>query len=236
MTFEKFYIPIAILVAGILMAGALYAADHSAKVTPLSGSSNTTASVLQAGEMRPVTASDHILGNPNADVLIVEYSDTECPFCKDFFSTIQQIMNTYGKSGQVAWVYRHFPIHSRAPKEAEATECANELGGSDAFWKYLTTLYSQTNSNDTFDPAQLPVIAQHIGLDVGDFSSCLQSGKYAGVVQADYDDAVKAGGVGTPFTILVTKDGSKLPINGEEDYATLKSTIDLLLGSSTGSQ
>jgi len=229
---QKLYIPISILIAGGLMAGALYFADRSASSAAVQASiaqSKSGNSVLQAGEMRPVSSSDHILGNPNAAVVIVEYSDTECPYCKSFYSTLQQVMQTYGTTGQVAWVYRHFPLHNRAPKEAQATECAAQLGGNDAFWKYLTTIYNETSSNDTFDPAQLPVVAQQIGLNVGDFSSCLTSGKYADLVQSDYDDAVKAGGQGTPFTILVTKDGGHVPINGEEDYATIKQTIDLLL-------
>src|SRR6185436_7093141 len=83
-------------------------------------------------EMEPVTEKDHILGNPNAEVIMVEYSDLECPFCKEFHSTLRRVMNEYGKDGKVAWVYRHFPIdslHPKARKEAEATECAAELGG-----------------------------------------------------------------------------------------------------------
>jgi protein-disulfide isomerase len=185
--------------------------------------------------MRPISGNDHILGNPNADVVMVEYSDTECPFCKEFYSSLQQIMSVYGTSGKVAWVYRQFPIadlHKRAPKEAEATECAYDQGGNDAFWKYLTEVYSTTNSNDTLDPALLPKIASDVGLNVSLFNTCLSTGKFTAKVQTDYDNAIAAGGQGTPFTILVTKDGGRVPINGEEDYATLKQTIDLLLNKS----
>lgn len=231
MNLEKLYIPIAIIVAGIFVGGAIYMANKSVpkQVLVATQSANQT---MQAGSMRPVSSSDHILGNPNANVIIVEYSDTECPFCKSFYSTLQQIMSTYGKDGTVAWVYRHFPIvdlHSKAPKESEATECANELGGSDIFWKYLTEIYNTTQSNDTLDPKQLPKIASDVGLNVNDFNTCLASGKYTAKVQADYDDAVKSGGQGTPHNILVTRDGGKLPIEGEATYDNLKNTIDLLL-------
>jgi protein-disulfide isomerase len=228
---EKLYIPAAIVFAGILMAFGLYLAyshaPHNATTLPTS-SSNILA---QANGMKPITTADHILGDPNAQVVIVEYSDTECPFCKDYFSSLQKLMNAY-PSGQVAWVYRQFPIaaiHSRAPHEAEATECANELGGPDAFWKYLSELYSETGSNDTFDPAGLPVIAQKIGLNVDDFNTCLNSGKYTAQIAQDYNDGLAVGAQGTPYTILVTKDGTKLPIQGEESYDDLKASVDLLL-------
>ncbi len=232
---EKLYIPTAIVIAGLFLGGALYVASRNSGQNNLintNAANTTTNALMQANTLRAISADEHILGNPNAEVVIVEYSDTECPFCKPFYSTLQQIMQTYGTSGKVAWVYRHFPIkelHSRAPKEAEASECANDLGGPDAFWKYLTALYTQTQSNNTFDPANLPVIAKSVGLNVDNFNTCLSSGKFAAKVQADYDDAIKTGGQGTPHTILVTRDGGKLPIEGEKDFATLKSTIDLLL-------
>ena len=141
-------------------------------------------------------------------------------------------MEEYGKDGKVAWIYRHFPIdslHSKARKEAEATECANELGGVEKFWEYTNTLYEITNSNDSLDPAELPKIAKTVGLDVKAFNTCLSSGKYADKVEADYQDAVKAGGRGTPNSILVTKDGTKTTVQGAQPYESLKAVLDALL-------
>lgn len=227
MNMEKLSVPISIVVAGILIAGAVY---YSSGKTP-------TKTALQAVQptttsMRPISADDHILGNPNADLIIVEYSDTECPFCKQFHATLQRVMAEYGKDGKVAWVYRHFPIvslHSKAPKEAEALECANELGGPAKFWEYTNTIYQVTTSNNTLDPSQLPVIAKTVGLDVAKFNTCLSSGKYAAKVQADYDDAVKAGGRGTPNSIIVSKDGTQTVVQGAQPYDALKATLDALL-------
>lgn len=105
-----------------------------------------------------VTEKDHIAGNPQADLIIIEYSDPECPFCKRFHETMVQAMDEYGKQGKVAWVYRHFPldaIHSKARHEAEAIECAGELGGNDKFWEYVNTLYKITPSNNQLDPTLL---------------------------------------------------------------------------------
>lgn len=106
----------------------------------------------------PITEKDHILGNPNAEIKIVEYSDTECPFCKRFDTTMNDIMKEYQSSGKVAWVYRYFPldsIHPRARHEAEALECANELGGNAKFWEYLTGIFKVTPGNNGLDPALL---------------------------------------------------------------------------------
>lgn len=106
----------------------------------------------------PVVPSEHIFGNANAEIFIVEYSDLECPFCKRFHETMVKVMAQYEKGAQVAWVYRHFPldaIHSKARKEAEATECATELGGNDMFWKYANKLMEITPSNNQLDPKVL---------------------------------------------------------------------------------
>ncbi len=103
--------------------------------------------------MAPVTSADHIYGNPDAPTKIVEYSDTECPFCKQFHPTIKRIIDE--SNGTIALVYRHFPLDSIHPKtrhEAEATECAADQGGNDMFWKYTDALFTATNSNNTFDP------------------------------------------------------------------------------------
>jgi protein-disulfide isomerase len=229
MNMEKLSVPIAIVIAGVLIAGALYYSNIKtpAKIVNNAIVENTTTS------MKPVTSDDHVLGNPNADIIIVEYSDTECPFCKTFHSTLQRVMNEYGKDGKIAWVYRHFPIdsnHPKARKESEAMECANELGGNEKFWEYTNLLYQTTNSNNSLDPAELPKIAKTVGLDVAAFNTCLSSGKYATKVEAGVQDAIKAGAQGTPYSIILSKDGTKTPITGGAvPYENLKPIIDALL-------
>lgn len=231
MNLEKLSVPIAIVIAGALIGGSLYysnmkiAGQPVVKTVELNTSEDTD-------NMRPVSADDHILGNPNAELKIVEYSDLECPYCKVFHATMKRVMSEYGQSGKVAWVYRHFPIdslHKKARKEAEATECANELGGSQKFWEFTDLVYTTTNSNDSLPESELPKIAQKIGLDVKAFNTCLSSGKYADKVEADYQDAVKAGGRGTPNSIIVSKDGTKTVVQGAQPYESLKAVIDALL-------
>ncbi len=226
---QQYFIPLAIIIAGALIGGGVFLGGKSSQGTVTGIQDTAPANTIS---MNPVSSSDHILGNPNAKVFIVEYSDTECPYCKLFQPTLHKIIDAYGKDGSVAWVYRHFPIpqlHSKAPKEAEATECANELGGPDIFWKYLDQVYDRTNSNNSLDPAQLPQIASDLGLDVTKFNNCLSSGKYTALVEADRQDAIRAGGQGTPYTVLVSGD-VKVPITeGAIQYNDLKSRIDTLL-------
>ncbi len=179
--------------------------------------------------LKPVDNNDWIKGDKNAKISIVEFSDTECPFCKRFHSTMQQVVDEY--DGQVNWIYRHFPLvslHSKAPKEAEATECAGELGGNDGFWAYIDRLFEVTPTNNGLDLNQLPVIAQDVGLDVNKFQECLDSGKYANKVQDHLKQAQAAGGRGTPYSIIVAGD-KKIPLNGALPLEQIKSMIDPLL-------
>lgn len=186
--------------------------------------------------VRPVTSADHIRGNPDAPVKIIEFSDFECPFCKRFQATMKRVIEDYGDDGKVAWVYRHFPLdslHSKARKEAQASECANELGGNDAFWRFADRIFKVTPSNNGLDPAQLPNIAEQIGLDRAKFERCLsgdaRGGKYAEHIAADLEDANTSGGTGTPYTLVVGPTRKIYPINGALSYAAVKSIIDVAL-------
>lgn len=227
-TQNKLTVPAAIIVAGVLIAGAIFIT----KGVPSDKTVDTGKTATKAISIRPVTNEDHILGNPNADIVIVEYSDTECPFCKQYHKTMQAIMAEYGKDGKVAWVYRHFPLvqlHSKAPKEAEALECAGELGGKSVFWDYTNRIYEITPSNNGLDPAKLVSTAAEFKIDTKAFQTCLDSGRHAAKVQKDYEDAIAAGGRGTPHTILITKRGDKLPLEGAQPLENVKGVIEGLL-------
>ncbi len=189
-----------------------------------------------AGSVKPVNGEDHILGSLDAPVKLIEFSDFECPFCKRFHRVMKRLMDEYVKTGKVAWIYRHFPldsIHSKARKEAQATECANELGGNEAFWSFTDTLFEVTPSNNRLDLAVLPRIAQDIGLDRAKFEACLagdsRGGKYAAHIEADNQDAIASGGTGTPYSLVIAPNGKTFPINGAQPYRAVKSVIDLAL-------
>lgn len=225
-------IPAAIVVAGALIAGGLYFGGKNPQVAGTTSKPQVQES-RELDKVKPITSDDHIRGNADAPVKIVEYSDTECPFCKRFHDTMNQIMDEYGASGQVAWVYRHFPIDQlhpvKARNEATALECANELGGNDKFWAYADRLFEITPSNNNLDQGELPKIAEYVGLDVNQFNSCLTSGKYAEHIEADYQNALETGGQGTPWSIVMGKNGKKYPVNGAMPYASVKQIIELAL-------
>ena len=152
-------------------------------------------------------------------------------------------MANYGD--RVAWVYRHFPIeslHSKAAIEAEALECAAELGGEDTFWSYTDRLYeiSPTNNgldigdyNNTNDPegtdaGQLTDVAIEMGLNAEAFESCIDSRRHQERVQRDYNEVVAAGGRGTPHNILLIGD-EQVPVEGYQRYEPFSSFLDQVL-------
>lgn len=182
------------------------------------------------GIVEPVTPRDHIRGNPAAPVKLIEFADTECPLCKRFHPTLKRLVDDYPE--KVAWVFRHLPIveiHPKAPKEAEATECAAELGGEAKFWAYLDRLYEITPSNNRLDPAELPRIAQHVGLERAPFEQCLASGRHAARVAQDVADGFAAGAPGTPYTVVVAPNGKLYEIVGNQPIEVLKLVVDIAL-------
>lgn len=225
-------IPGAIVIAGIIIAGAVvFSGSGNINVESATNQTQETSGINQSAP-REVTDEDHIIGNKDARVLIIEYSDTECPFCKRFHKTLQRIVSEYSDS-DVAWVYRHFPIpqlHAKAETEAHATECAAELGGNDAFWAYTDRIYELTPSNDGLDLALLPEIAEGVGLDRTAFEECQESNRHALKVEADRDDAIQTGGRGTPHSLILFED-QIIPILGAQPYESVKAGIDALLDS-----
>lgn len=222
---NKYLIPLAIVVAGVLVAGAIYFGDAK----PTADNPQPTTQNNTEAEIIPLNDKDHILGDKNAPIVIIEYSDLECPFCKIFHETMKQVIKDY--DGKVAWVYRHFPIpelHSKAIREAVATECAAELGGNEMFWQYTDRIYEITNSNNSLDLAQLPKIAKDLGLNVEAFNQCLESDKYTTAIENSMKEAVQAGAQGTPFS-LILKGNKKITINGAEPITMVKAKINALL-------
>lgn len=236
---DNLSVPIAIVFAGILIAGAIIYTDKPTSTVVAqapAGSEVNGATTNAPVDILALRENDHVLGNPNADVVVIEYSDTECPFCKRFHETMLSVMDLYGKTGQVAWVYRHFPLdmHPKARKEAEALECANEIGGNSAFWKYVDKIYEVTPSNNGLDVAMLPKIAEMVGVDVAKFNTCLSSGKYAERVNSDFADGANVGVRGTPYSIAWNrKTGKQMPINGAYPLENLKSILGLVMESPT---
>lgn len=224
-------VPVAIVIAGGLVAAALYFGSGRAPAGQLGATADQPAAgpaEPPVGELRPVGEDDHVRGPASAKVTMVEYSDLECPFCKRFHPTLQKVVAEY--PNDVQWVYRHFPLeqlHSKAPKEAEAAECAGEQG---KFWEMVDTIFEVTPANDGLELDKLPVLAEQAGVtNIPQFEQCLEAGKYAERVARDLADAAAAGGQGTPYTVLLGARGQKVPISGAQPYEQVKAAIEQLL-------
>ena len=188
-------------------------------------------------EEKPVNVNDnaiirneHILGNPNAEIIIIEYSDTECPYCKNFHLTMNNIIKENGAN--VAWVYKHYPItqlHQKAFRESLATECAWDQGGDEMFWKYINILFEITPSNDGLEDEELYNIAKELNLDMPSFELCLSDQKFKEKVETDMTDGEIMDVEGTP-TSFILKDGKIVDIiQGAQPFNIVQEKINKLL-------
>ena len=222
---SSFTIPAAIVIGGIVVAVAVFFS-----LWDPSSTSNTGNPSL----VRPVSSSDHILGNPAASVIIVEYSDFDCDYCKDFDEILRQIIANEGANGEVAWVFREFPlieIHPNAFSHARAAECAAQVAGNDAFWKFTNALFA----NQPIDPSNYGTLASSSGISSDAFATCFAnaSSTLDARINADRQNAIDIGAQGTPFSLLLVKnsDGWQTPIvmNGAYSYDAVKQLIDQAL-------
>jgi len=173
------------------------------------------------------------LGQKNAQVTVVEFSDYQCPFCaRNFQQTFPQILSDYIKTGKVKYVFRDFPlesIHPLAFKASEAARCGGEQG---KFWEMHDKLFTNQTKLTADDLASH---AKEVGLDAAKFKECLGSGKQAAKIRDDQAEGRKAGVSGTPgfFMGLTQANQSTVKavkfINGAQPYANFKDGIEDLL-------
>lgn len=163
-----------------------------------------------------ITDQDHIRGDKNAPITLVEFSDFQCPYCQRFHSEAQKLIDN--NPGKVRWVLKHFPLsfHEYANKAAESAECAGEQG---KFWEYADKLFLE---QDKFsNPSFFSDAASQLGLDRTQFDNCVTSGKYKQKIQADYDMGVAAGVSGTPGSFI-----NGVYVAGAKPYASLQQIVD----------
>lgn len=181
--------------------------------------------VVTAENMPPIDPeTDHIRGNKNAKITLVEYSDYECPFCERHHPTMQQVMDAYGDD--VNWVFRHFPLsfHPNAEPGAIASECVAELGGNDAFWKFTDDVFKRTNGFN------FEAYATAAGVDATKFKACVSSGKHKQTVTDQMNGGSAAGVNGTPGTIVLNNETKESQvISGAVPFSNFQSVIDGML-------
>jgi len=219
---DKFKIPLSILVAGLAIAGGLVISklQNPKPVSEVTPESLSTVPLLSAG--------DHYLGNPKASVVIVEYSDYDCPFCASYFSNMKKILEELGKGGRLVWIHRHMPlyqIHETAREKAQITECVADVGGEEKFWEVSELLYKNTLSKTVASPDEIALEAK---LPSDKFTECIESEKYLSKVLAEYDEAYLAGARGTPFTVIIKGD-ERVKLEESLAYFELRSLVESFL-------
>lgn len=225
---KKFKIPsieltpsVSILIAGVIIAGAiLYTNRHPAPAAADAAAPGTVA----AANVPAPSASDHILGSPSAPIVMVEYSDFECPYCQLIYPSLKQIQSTSG--GQIAWVMRDFPlyqIHPQAMPAANAAECIAAQLGNKGWWQFADDDFAnQASIGSAFFTAE----AQKLGVNMAEYNSCVASSTYLSKIEQDTTDAENSGGNGTPFTVIInTKTGKQYPISGALPLAQIQAVI-----------
>ncbi len=186
-----------------------------------------------AQNVQKVSASeDHIRGNKDAKISLIEFSDFECPYCKRFHSTAQAVVDAY--EGDVNWVYRHFPLQFHDPlatKAAVATECANDQDDNEKFWEMADLIYETTNSGGRgMDPSEFSTLAERIGLEKSEFEACMDSGRFDEHIKSDIADGSSAGVAGTPGTIILNNQtGEAVLIEGAQPLESFQKVIDAMI-------
>jgi len=183
---------------------------------------DTGANPSAPSEPQRVQASvddDPVLGDPNAPVTIIEFSDYQCPFCARFWSqTLPLIKSEYIDTGKVKLVYRDFPltsIHPMALPAAEAAECVHEQGGDEAYFEYHDVLFENSQFLSVEGMKQW---AQDLGYDISD---CLDSGQMRSEVQKDLADGQSYGVTGTPGFLI----NGKL-LSGAQPFPAFQQAIE----------
>ncbi len=220
-------LPVAIMFGSLLIACAILLTHGGTTQAPTQQAADAAAGGASLSGVRAPDAQDHIVGSLDAKVTIIEYSDFECPYCSLVYPTLKQAVADM--QGQVAWVYREFPldsIHPEARPAAEAAEClASELG-NDAFWKFADAIFGDQKDMN----AQLyTTIAAQLGADPKAFADCTSSKKFDSHISSDEAEGVSAGGNGTPFIVVVGKDGTRTSFSGALPLAQVESIIKSVL-------
>jgi protein-disulfide isomerase len=142
------------------------------------------------------TSDDPWTGNAQAPVILVEFTDFQCPSCKQFHTTMQSILQDLG--GQVKLIVRDYPLtsHPLAQKAAEAAQCAHD---QKKYWEYEASLFE---NQETMNGGTFEVLAEHLGLDMDRFRRCLSSGEHRDKVASDKADGLYAGVAGTPALFI----------------------------------
>lgn len=233
---DTFAIPIAIIIAGVIIALGIFFANKSAKNTNTTANTDTantdtTGSDTFAAATTTIDDGAYLGNKDTAKVAIVMYSDYQCPYCQNFANqAFVQIKSTYIDTGKVIFVFRNYPLSFHGDityTSAYAGECVKAQLGNEKFAEFHDKAYLAANMD------AVNKIATDLGVDVSKYNTCVTNQTYKSVVDADFKAGQDAGVSGTPGFVVGTlsSDGTvtgKL-IEGAYPFASFQSVIDEML-------
>jgi protein-disulfide isomerase len=237
----------AIIVAGVLIAGAILLRGNSAP--SVENNQINKGIPVETKSLAPIGENDQKLGDPKAKVVLVVYEDFQCPFCgavsgSDAYPSLIEsmkqrdpnwspflpgVINDYVKKGEVLLVYRDWAF--LGPESIRASEAARCAGDQGKFWEYHDYLYAhQKGENEGgFTDTNLKSFAKVLKLDTVVFDKCLDESKYAKAVADSKNEGIAAGVTGTPKGFILRDGKISSTIDGAESYETVKTKIEAAL-------
>jgi len=217
--------PTAIILAALILGG-----SHVAYGILTSGTSSAPATIFKG---KPIDESDLVTGDTKSKVFVVEYSDTECPFCAQLHPTIKKLKEEYNE--KVGFVYRYFPltqIHPNAFGEAQAIHCVGKLMGAEKREMYINAMfaYKINKQNMVLPQNGKEDLAANLGIDKVKFKACIASKESGDVVTTSIEEGIEAGVEGTPATFILvsTRKGYEVIsfVGGARPYEYIKAAIE----------
>lgn len=223
--------PVAIIIGSLLISASIIVQGYIIR-----GETSQAVAAQSIFKGHPIDVTDHVEGNADSKVVVIEYSDPECPYCIQLHPTMKKLRTDY--EDKIAFVYRTFPltqIHPHAYDESRAITCAGIIGDTKGFYTYIDSLFGYKVSNKT---TELPTtgkedIAKGSNLDVQKFTECMNGTQAGELVDASTNDGINAGVSGTPTTFILRKttDGYQViaMVSGAQSYSYFKAAIDQAL-------
>lgn len=215
----------AIVIAGAMISGTvLFTNNSEIKTDSLKGQAVESITETDDNEVKIDSREIDIegwptLGNPDAPIVIVEYADFACPFCKKLNDeTVSKIKANYVEQGEVLFVYKDFAVVG-GNLAAEAAHCAGE---QDSYWEYYDILFeNQTEDRGQWsNPETHKKYAEELNLNVDDLLTCFQERRYEEKVLSSTREAQSLGGRGSPYTII-----NQQPVSGAQPYQVFETVI-----------
>lgn len=168
----------------------------------------------------PVSSNDHIQGDENAPIVLVEYGDYECPHCGHAYPIIKRVQKHFGK--RLAFVFRNFPLNEIHPDAEAAAETAEFAGANGKFWEMHDAIFE---NQEDLGLEMLLGLAQKLGLNAKNLENALESGEFTPRVKSDFQSGARSGVNGTP-TFFV--NGQRY--NGSFEFDDLVGGIEAMAG------